>query len=163
MPQQKELAQLVEQIGLDLEDRLRLSPLAARIFTLLILSSYEGLSFDEIRESIMASKSATSVNINVLLQLDYIVSYTNPGERKRYFKLAKYSQVVSLEAELQRIEKEKAMVQKINAYNKKYHSDKFIDENTVGNIFQEYLIEKQALLKNTIKGMKNFRLNENQS
>lgn len=162
MPQQKELAQLVEQIGLDLEDRLRLSPLAARIFTLLILSSYEGLSFDEIRESIMASKSATSVNINVLLQLDYIVSYTNPGERKRYFKLVKYSQVVSLEAELQRIEKEKAMVQKINAYNKKYHSDKFIDENTVGNIFQEYLIEKQKLLKSTIKGMKNFRLNENQ-
>ncbi len=162
MPQQKELAQLVEQIGLDLEDRLRLSPLAARIFTLLILSSYEGLSFDEIRESIMASKSATSVNINVLLQLDYIVSYTNPGERKRYFKLAKYSQVVSLEAELQRIEKEKAMVQKINTYNKKYHSDKFIDENTVGNIFQEYLIEKQKLLKSTIKGMKNFRLNENQ-
>ena len=42
--------------------------------------------FDEIRESLNLSKSATSNAINLLMnnkQIDYI---TRPGERKRYFK-----------------------------------------------------------------------------
>lgn len=160
MSQQKEQAQLIEQIGFSLEERLRLSPLASRIYTLLILSSYDGLSFDEIRETIKASKSATSVNINVLIQLKYVASYTKPGERKRYFKIAKDSQVVSLEAELQGIDTEMEMVTKINTYNKKYHPQKFVGQNTLGNIYQEYLIEKEKLLEGVIKKMNSFQESE---
>ncbi|MDC8001169.1 MarR family transcriptional regulator [Aequorivita todarodis] len=162
MSQQQEQAQLIEQIGFSLEERLKLSPLAARIYTLLILSTYEGLTFDEIRETIKASKSATSVNINVLMQLDYVASYTKPGDRKRYFKLAKDSQIISLEAELQKINVEMQMVEKINAYNKKYHPDKFMEEKTLGNIFQEYLLNKQKLLETVIDNMKHFRESEKQ-
>ncbi|MBJ7882517.1 GbsR/MarR family transcriptional regulator [Gelidibacter salicanalis] len=162
MSQQKEQAQLIEQVGFGLEERLKLSPLASRIYTLLILSSYEGLTFDDIRETLNASKSATSVNVNVLMQLNYVASYTKPGDRKRYFKLAKYSQVVSLETELQKIDIEMEMVEKINTYNKKYHSDKFVDENTLGNIFEAYLLEKQKLLEGVINKMKHFRESEKQ-
>ncbi|AFL80281.1 hypothetical protein Aeqsu_0774 [Aequorivita sublithincola DSM 14238] len=160
MSQQNEQIQLIERIGMGIEERLRLSPLASRIYTLLILSSYEGLTFDEIREKVKASKSATSVNINLLLQLDYVASYTKPGDRKRYFKLAKDSQVISLEAELQRIDIEMGMVAEINTYNKKYHPEKFVDEKTLGNIVQEYLVEKQKLLEAIIIRMKHFRESE---
>jgi DNA-binding transcriptional regulator GbsR (MarR family) len=69
MDKQKEQLFLVENIGKSIEERLRLSPLASRIYTLLILSSYDGLPFEAIKETIKASKSSISVNINVLMQL----------------------------------------------------------------------------------------------
>lgn len=158
----KEQSELIEKIGLNLETKLKLSPLASRIYTLLILSAYDGLTFEEIRQTIQASKSATSVNINVLTQLDYVVSYTKPGERKRYFKLAKHSQVIALEGELQKIRAEMEMVNEINSYNKKYHSEKFVNEVTLGNILQNHLVAKQQLLKTTIAEMKAFEIDDSQ-
>lgn len=160
MSQIKEQKDLVEEIGLGIEDRLNLSPLASRIYALLILSSYDGLTFDEIKESIQASKSAASVNINVLSQLDYISYYTKPGIRKRFFKLSKYSQLLSLEMYHQAIDKEMQMIERINTYNRQYHPEKFTDEETLGHIYHNYLIEKQNLVESTITKMKNFRKSE---
>ncbi|MFC4689903.1 GbsR/MarR family transcriptional regulator [Dokdonia genika] len=161
MSQIKEQAQLIEQIGIGIEERLKLSPLASRIYALLILSSVDGLTFEEIRETIKASKSSTSVNINVLTQLNYITFYTKPGDRKRYFKLAKYAQLTSLEAELQKIDLEMSMVSNINGYNQKYYPEKFTNEASVGSIFHTYLLKKQELLEDVIKEMQRFRESEN--
>lgn len=160
MSQKKEQEELIEQIGLGIEERLNLSPLASRIYALLILSSYQGLTFEEIREVIQASKSSTSVNINVLSQLDYIKFYTKPGDRKRYFKLAKYSSLISLESYIQTIDKEMEMIKRINQYNKEYYPEKFTNEESLGHIFQNYLIEKQQLVERTIEKMRSFRTTE---
>lgn len=157
----KEQIQLIEDIGLGIEERLRLSPLASRIYALLILSTYDGLTFEEIRETLNASKSSTSVNMNVLKQLGYIKSITKPGDRKRYFKIAKYSSLQSLELYLQAIDKEMDMIKRINSYNKKYHSEKFTKEQSLGIIFQDYLVEKKKLVKDTIFKMSSFRDKEN--
>lgn len=163
MSQKKEQEQLIEVIGLGIEERLNLSPIASRIYSLLILSSYDGLTFEEIRDVIQASKSSTSININVLSQLDYINFYTKPGDRKRYFKLTKYSSLISLEVSLQNIDKEMQIVESINQYNKKYYPEKFTDDETLGHIFQDYLMEKQQLVARTIDKMKQFRQVESAS
>ncbi len=160
MSQIKEQKDLIEEIGLGIEDRLNLSPLASRIYALLILSSYDGLTFDEIKEGIQASKSAASVNINVLSQLDYISYYTKPGIRKRFFKLSKYSQLLSLEMYDQSIDKEMQMLERINLFNKAYHPEKFTNEKTLGHIYQDYLVEKQKLVQTTIDKIKRFRESE---
>ncbi|MBZ0327105.1 MAG: MarR family transcriptional regulator [Altibacter sp.] len=160
MAKEEEQEKLIEIIGLGIEERLKLSPLASRIYALLILSAYEGLTFDEIREIIKASKSSTSVNLNVLTQLDYITYYTKPGDRKRYFRLSKYSQLQSLEMYNQNIDKEMDMIKRINSFNKKYHPEKFMNQETLGHIFQDYLVEKQKLVVATIKKMKRFRESE---
>ncbi|RMA58747.1 GbsR/MarR family transcriptional regulator [Ulvibacter antarcticus] len=160
MSQRKEQAQLIEEIGLGIEERLRLSPLASRIYALLILSSYDGLTFEEIKEEIQATKSSTSVNINVLIQLNYISYYTKPGDRKRYFRLAKYSSLIALEADHQAIDNEMAIIERINTFNKKYHPEKFTNEQTLGHIFQDYLVEKQELVDRVIKKMRSFRESE---
>lgn len=157
MEQKKEQEKLIEKIGIGIEERLNLSPLASRIYALLILSSYEGLSFEQIRDVIQASKSSTSVNINVLTQLGYISFYTKPGDRKRYFKLAKYSALIELEMYHQVIDVELEMLEEINSYNKNYHPEKFTDEQSLGNVFQEYLIEKQQLVERTVTTLKRFR------
>ena len=160
MSQNNEQMQLVEKIGVSLEESLKLSPLAARIYTLLILSSNEGLTFDEIKTLIQASKSSISININVLLQLDFINFYTKTGDRKRYFRIAKYSSLTSLEYYLQDINKEMDLVVEINNYNKKYHIDKYTNEISLGEIFQNYLIKKQKLVEETIAEMIAFRNQE---
>jgi len=158
--QLNEQKELVEKIGIGIEERLRLSPLASRIYALLILSSYDGLTFDDIRAYVDASKSSTSVNVNVLTQLGYVSYYTKSGDRKRYFKLAKYSQITSLESELERLEIEMKMIERINTYNKEFHPEKYTKEESLGDIFQEYLNKKQALLDKTIEKMKRFRDSE---
>ena len=151
MTEIEEQMQLVEELGMLLEKNIKLSPLASRIYSLLILSSSEGLTFEEIRILIQASKSSISVNINVLLQLDYINYYTKTGNRKRYFRLAKYSSLVSLNSHCQDISDEIQLIVTINIYNKKYHLQKYTDEVSLGEILHEYLIKKQNLVEETIK------------
>ena len=160
MPQETEQARLIEKLGLEIEERMSLSPLSSRIYALLILSPDDGLTFEEIKEVIQASKSSTSVNINVLVQLDYIKFYTKPGDRKRYFQISKYSALVSLENYQHDVDKEIEIITTINNYNKINHPEKFSGEKILGDIFEEYLEEKKQLIEKTINRMKQFRESE---
>ena len=150
----KEKQKLIEEIGLGLEMRLQIAPLAARIYALLTLSPYEGLTFEEIREIIGSSKSSISVNLNVLTQLKHIDYYTKSGDRKRYFRIAKYFQLTALEAYHQSLENEIKLVEKINDYTKAFYPEKFKDEKSLGDITQEYLNKMQALVSITIDKIK---------
>lgn len=62
-----------------------LPPAAGRIEALLLVSDQYELTFDELRETLNLSKSATSNAINILLTMERIEYVTRPGERKRYF------------------------------------------------------------------------------
>jgi DNA-binding transcriptional regulator GbsR (MarR family) len=61
-------------------------PAAARIGALLMISDKLELTFDEIRETLNLSKSATSTGINFMLLAHRIEYITKTGDRKRYFK-----------------------------------------------------------------------------
>ena len=76
--------ELIEKIGIYFEQGMQ--PAAARILALLIVSDKEALIFDEIREILKLSKSATSNGINFLLSVKKIEYFTKSGDRKRYFK-----------------------------------------------------------------------------
>ncbi len=75
--------ELIEKIGIYFEEGMQ--PAAARILALLIVADQVSFSFDEIREILKLSKSATSNGINFLLNLKKIEYHTKPGDRKRYF------------------------------------------------------------------------------
>lgn len=156
----KEQKQLIEEIGQVNEERLGLSPLAARIYALLVLSSYDGLTFDEIKEFIQASKSSTSVNINVLTQLNHVEYYTKSGDRKRYFRVAKNYHRQALERYHQSLEEDIAMVEKINHFNKAHYPEKFRREKSIGSIMQNYFKAQQKLATETIKKITAFREGE---
>lgn len=163
MTEIEEKMQLIEKLGILLEEDIKLSPIAARIYALLIVSDYDGLTFEEIRSFIDISKSSMSININLLLQLDYISSYTKTGIRKRYFKLAKYSALVSLNAHNQEIATEIQLITQINNFNKKYHPQKYNNELSLGEILNDYLNKKQRLVQETIKKINDFSSNEQQN
>ncbi|HEA30696.1 MAG TPA: MarR family transcriptional regulator [Leeuwenhoekiella sp.] len=76
--------ELLEAYGV-IQEQFGLSPAAARVNALLTVIDKKELTFDEIREILTLSKSATSNAINNLMTLNYIGYRTKLGERKRYF------------------------------------------------------------------------------
>ncbi len=76
--------ELLERYGV-IQEQLGISPASARVNALLTVADQKELTFDEIRETLALSKSATSNAINSLLTINYIGYKTKLGERKRYF------------------------------------------------------------------------------
>lgn len=76
--------ELIEAYGV-IQEQFGLSPAAARVNALLTIIDQKELTFEEIRETLGLSKSATSNAINSLLTVNYIGFRTKMGERKRFF------------------------------------------------------------------------------
>lgn len=152
----KENSILIEEIGVLIEERAFLSPLAARIYATLILESDEGLTFEAITELHKASKSSVSNNLKVLVKLKYISYYTKPGNRKRYFKASKFYVKTAMENYAQLFEKEIEVIDKINGFNKTNHPEKFYSKLSEENQYQSYLKKIQKEFKNKIEQANKF-------
>lgn len=87
--------QLVEEYAVLLEHS-NLQPAPAKILALLLVSDDTDLTFDQIRETLRISKSATSQAISYLLDKKKIEYKTKIGDRKRYFS----TRVMSWQEEL---------------------------------------------------------------
>ncbi|MBC5991244.1 GbsR/MarR family transcriptional regulator [Pontibacter cellulosilyticus] len=77
---------LIEKIGIFYE-KLGMQPAAGRIMGLMFVADRPELTFDEIRETLNISKSATSTALNLLIETGPVEYITFAGDRKRYFKL----------------------------------------------------------------------------
>ena len=76
---------LIEKLGVFYEHE-GFHPAGARVMALLLIADRNELTFDEIKDALNISKSATSTAINLLLTTKRVEYFTNPGERKRYFR-----------------------------------------------------------------------------
>jgi DNA-binding transcriptional regulator GbsR (MarR family) len=77
--------QLIEKVGVTYEQS-GLPPAISRVLGLLLIADKNELTFDEIRDTLSLSKSATSNALNVLLSSSRIEYVTYSGDRKRYFR-----------------------------------------------------------------------------
>lgn len=84
----KRKEQLVEKLGVHLESKDQLAPLAARIFGSLILTGKRGQTFEELVHQLNASKSTIFTHLNSLQGSGRVSYFTKPGDRKRYFIVA---------------------------------------------------------------------------
>ncbi|MFD2515361.1 GbsR/MarR family transcriptional regulator [Pontibacter locisalis] len=78
--------ELIEKIGI-FHEKLGMQPAAGRIMGLMFVSDRPELTFDEIRETLNISKSATSTALNLLIETGPVEYITFAGDRKRYFRL----------------------------------------------------------------------------
>ncbi len=76
---------LIERLGVHLECRDQLAPLAARIVATLILTGKQGITFDGLVTDLGASKSTISTHLNNLQHTDRVTYFTKVGDRKKYF------------------------------------------------------------------------------
>jgi DNA-binding transcriptional regulator GbsR (MarR family) len=92
MPQDKDLEfqkeTLINRLAELMEAEEKLPPMAARIYATLIFTSEEGLTFDQLVQSVQGSKSTVCTHIQSLQEKDLLSDYSKPGERKRYFVLS---------------------------------------------------------------------------
>lgn len=89
--------QLIEKLGVYMEHKEQIAPLAARIIAALILEGRKGATFDSLVCLLQASKSSISTHLNNLQAADTIVYYTKPGDRKKYFMLNPNGAINSIE------------------------------------------------------------------
>lgn len=76
---------LIEQLGVLMEKKHQLAPLAGRILSTLVLTGQHGVTFDELVNNLNASKSTISTHLENLKSSRKIEYFTKPGDRKRYF------------------------------------------------------------------------------
>jgi len=76
--------ELIERMGVFYEQH-GIAPIEGRIMSLLIVCDQPELTFDQIRELLGISKSATSTALSTLQLTHRVVYKTRPGDRKRYF------------------------------------------------------------------------------
>ena len=153
----EEKKKLIEEVGLHFEKAKQMSPLAARIYAIMILSPYDGHTFDEIIEMTCASKSSVSTQLNLLLQLKKVEYFTKSGDRKRYFRASKSYLINTLKEDLERVKEEIALINKITEFNSLYNQHKYEEHGVISVLFRAYLIKQQGNMKDTIEKMSKFK------
>ncbi|KGO91583.1 hypothetical protein [Flavobacterium subsaxonicum] len=89
----KEREELIELFGIHFETLHHLPPLGSRILaTFIIDGCTRQFTFDDVVELTGASKSSVSTNLNLLLKLGKVNYYTLPGDRKKYYRPAAFSE-----------------------------------------------------------------------
>ncbi len=156
VPCSEEKRELIEEIGLNFQEKHYFTPLAGRIYAIMILSRGEGFSFEELTGLTKASKSSVSTNLNLLIQLKYVEFFTKPGDRRRYFRSTKNYLKLTLNEHLVAIEEELTLVEKINKYNCEHNPQRFRKNESLGSIFQKYLEVQKNNIKATLQKMDAF-------
>lgn len=89
---------LVERLGVFMEQKEQLAPVAARILSYIILTGKAGTTFDDLVRDLCASKSTISTHLNHLADLKRILYFTKTGDRKKYFTINEDSIIQSIDA-----------------------------------------------------------------
>ncbi|MFV0531535.1 MAG: GbsR/MarR family transcriptional regulator [Flavobacteriales bacterium] len=146
----KEKEKLIEMLGVHFQMFHHLPPLAARIFSTLILSCKErGLSFDEIVTMTEASKSSVSTNLNLLLKMEKIRFYTVKGERKKYFKPKNLTD--RIKNHLKILSSEQRMFKLLRKHELQYNEHPLSEKEEKSlEIYKDYLKNFENLLKESI-------------
>lgn len=154
----EEKRKLIEEIGVRFEQVHQLSPLAARIYAIMILSPKDGHTFDEILDITCASKSSVSTHLNHLLQLKKVEYFTKPGDRKRYFRASTYYLKNTLEEYHASVSEELKLIDKIIEFNKNNNNQKFESTGQIALLFREYLSSQRKNIENAIHKMSKIEI-----
>lgn len=155
----QEKKDLVEELGLFFQARHNLTPLAARIYAVLLLTSNEGYTFEELMGITQASKSSVSTNLTLLISLKFVNYYTKTGNRKRYFK-SNGSYVKNMFQErIESVSKELLIADKVNTFNRDNNPDKYRQKGYIGTIFQSYLASEMKNLEKAILKINEYQNN----
>lgn len=149
----EEKKKLMEVLGLHWERRLQMTPLAARIQALLVLSPDEALSFDDITKITEASKSSVSSNLNLLLKMKGVEYFTVPGDRKRYFKASKEHMAIRLKEGLEDIKEEIEILNQIESFKSTYCKAPCEQNKSLTTLYQKFLNQQEQSLTEMLEVM----------
>ena len=112
----KQKQNLVERLGVLLESKEQLAPVAARILSYIILTGKVGTTFEDLVTHLQASKSTISTHLNHLQDLKKILYFTKPGDRKKYFTINQDNIIQSIDNMMESWLDQKDLHLEIKAY-----------------------------------------------
>jgi len=146
--------ELIEELGVHFEQLHLLSPLAARVYAILLIEGKEGKTFEELTEMTEASKSTVSNSINLLLQAEMIEYFTVTGDRKRYFRKKPNHLKSRLDKYLYLIDKEISLFEKSIKFFEKEDTEHLEEYKPYLSIYKEYLDKTRDNMKDTLDKLK---------
>ncbi|WP_027421283.1 GbsR/MarR family transcriptional regulator [Crocinitomix catalasitica] len=120
---------LVEKLGVHLENREQLAPVAARILSYVILTGKKGSTFEDMVAVLGASKSTVSSHLQHLQNLQKIEYFTKTGDRKKYFIIDKDMVVHHIDSMMQQWSETKQLHLEIKEYKEVINSEFIGDES----------------------------------
>jgi DNA-binding transcriptional regulator GbsR (MarR family) len=128
----KEKMVLVEKLGVHLENREELAPVAARILSFIILTGKKGATFEDMVSILCASKSTISTHLNHLQDLNKIEYFTKTGDRKKYFIINRGLIVNHIDSMIAHWKEERELHLEIKKYKE------FININKTENDYENF-------------------------
>ncbi|MGY8908402.1 MAG: GbsR/MarR family transcriptional regulator, partial [Flavobacteriales bacterium] len=149
----KQKSALVEKLGVLLENKEQLAPVAARIKSYIILKGKSGTTFEDLVSDLCASKSTISTHLNHLQDLKKIVYFTKPGDRKKYFTINKDSIYLSIDTLVESWSSEKELHLEIKSYKESVNDSGTIeeDERFELDFHDDYIQFLQEVTKSVLK------------
>lgn len=93
-----------------------MAPVAARIFSYIILTGKQGTTFEDLVSSLCASKSTISTHLNHLQGLKKVSYFTKTGDRKKYFILNNDTMLQGISSMVEEWEAEKELHIEVKEY-----------------------------------------------
>ncbi|PPK92768.1 MULTISPECIES: GbsR/MarR family transcriptional regulator [Nonlabens] len=125
----KKRMDLVEKLGVHLEGREQLAPVAARILSYIILTGKKGTTFEDMVLTLCASKSTVSTHLNHLQDLNKIKYFTKTGDRKKYFVINKDTIIQHIDKMVKHWREEREIHEEIKVYKELQNTDKIENED----------------------------------
>ncbi|WMI67108.1 transcriptional regulator [Aestuariibaculum sp. YM273] len=125
----KERSTLIEKLGVFLENKEQLAPVAARIMAYAILKGKAGTTFEDLVVDLCASKSTISTHLNHLQDLKKIEYFTKPGDRKKYFIIKRDTILISIDQMVESWNTEKEVHLEIRDYKEKVNKSGTLNED----------------------------------
>lgn len=119
---------LVEKLGVAIEKKDQLAPVAARILSYIILTGKAGTTFEDLVSHLCASKSTISTHLNHLSDLKKVIYFTKPGDRKKYYTINHDNICLSIDAMIDSWNSQKELHSEIREY--KQESNKLRKDET---------------------------------
>lgn len=113
---------LVERLGVFMEQKEQIAPLAARILSYIILTGSKGTTFEDLVRDLSASKSTISTHLNHLSDLKRIVYFTKPGDRKKYYNMNEDSIIQSIDSLMDSWITQKELHEEVRIYKNKINN-----------------------------------------
>ncbi len=114
---------LIEKLGVHIESKDQLAPLAARILATLVLSGKKGSTFESLVCELSASKSTISTHLTTLQAANRITYHTKCGDRKKYFTLVPDVMINSMTEMLKNWKNERDLHLEIMEYKKEINAE----------------------------------------
>lgn len=125
----KQKMSLVEKLGVHLENREQLAPVAARILAYIILTGKKGTTFEEMVTVLCASKSTISTHLNHLQDLNKIQYFTKTGDRKKYFVIKKDTIIQHIDNMVSHWDEERKIHVEIKDYKESINNTKIENDD----------------------------------